>query len=63
MAALNVQERIARRGFATLCIKPGSPWQNACSESLNSRFRDEFLDRELFGGLTEAKVLGREYSA
>ena len=28
-----VQEWIARRGFKTLSIKPGSPWQNAYSES------------------------------
>ena len=59
--ALAVQDWIARRGFATLYIQPGSPWQNAYSESFNSRFRDEFLNRELFGGLTEAKVLGKDY--
>jgi transposase InsO family protein len=41
--ALAVQDWIARRGFKTLYIKPGSPWQNAHSESFNSRFRDEFL--------------------
>jgi putative transposase len=40
--ALAVQDWIARRGFKTLYIKPGSPWQNAYSESFNSRFRDEF---------------------
>ena len=56
-----VQEWIARRGFKTLYIKPGSPWQNAYSESFNSRFRDEFLNRELFSGLLEAKVLGKEH--
>lgn len=27
----------------TLFIAPGSPWENAFSESFNSRFRDEFL--------------------
>lgn len=59
--ALAVQDWIARRGFATLYIQPGAPWQNAYSESFNSRFRDEFLNRELFGGLTEAKVLGKNY--
>ena len=59
--ALAVQDWIARRGFATLYIKPGAPWQNAYSESFNSRFRDEFLNRELFGGLTEAKVLGKQH--
>lgn len=56
-----VQEWIERRGFATLYIKPGAPWQNAYSESFNSRFRDEFLNRELFGSLIEAKVLGKEH--
>ena len=31
--ALAVQDWIARRGFKTLYIKPGAPWQNAYSES------------------------------
>lgn len=56
-----VQEWIARRGFKTLYIKPGSPWQNAYSESFNSRFRDEFLNREVFASLLEAKVLGKSH--
>ena len=56
-----VQEWIARRGFKTLYIKPGAPWQNAYSESFNSRFRDEFLNREAFASLLEAKVLGKEH--
>ncbi|MEP6671432.1 MAG: IS3 family transposase [Chthoniobacter sp.] len=59
--ALAVQEWIARRGFQTLYIKPGSPWQNAYSESFNSRFRDEFLNREAFASVLEAKVLGKEH--
>jgi transposase InsO family protein len=59
--ALAVQEWIARRGFKTLYIKPGSPWQNAYSESFNSRFRDEFLNRESFASVLEAKVLGKQY--
>ena len=57
--ALAVREWIARRGFKTLYIKPGSPWQNAYSESFNSRFRDEFLNREAFASGREAKVLGQ----
>jgi transposase InsO family protein len=56
-----VQEWIERRGFATLYIAPGAPWQNAYSESFNSRFRDECLKREAFGTLLEAKVLGKDY--
>jgi len=56
-----VRDWIGERGFSTLYIEPGSPWENAYSESFNSRFRDEFLNREAFGSLLEAKVLGREY--
>jgi len=56
-----VQEWVARRGFKTLYIKPGSPWQNAYSESFNSRFRDEFLNRESFASVLEAKVLGKQH--
>ena len=61
--ALAVQDWIARRGFKTLYIKPGSPWQNAYSESFNSRFRDEFLNREAFACVLEAKVLGKQHRA
>ena len=56
-----VREWIAQRGFQTLYIEPGSPWQNAYSESFNSRLRDELLNVESFATLAEAKVLGKEY--
>lgn len=59
--ARRVQEWIRQRGFKTLYIEPGSPWENPYSESFNSRFRDEFLNRESFGSLMEAKVLGRAH--
>ena len=59
--ALAVQDWIARRGFRTLYIKPGSSWQNAYSESFNSRFRDEFLNREAFASVLEAKVVGKQH--
>jgi uncharacterized protein YndB with AHSA1/START domain len=58
---LAVKDWIERRGFKTLYVEPGSPWQNAYSESFNSRFRDEFLNRESFASLLEAKVLGKEH--
>ncbi len=58
--ALAVQDWIARRGFKTLYIKPGSPWQNADSETFNSRFPDEFPNREAFASVLKAKVLGRQ---
>jgi len=38
-------------------IAPGSPWQNAYSESFNSIFRTTCLDRWLFSSLTEARVV------
>ena len=38
-------------------IEPGSPWENGYLESFNGKFRDEFLNGELFYTLTEAKVL------
>ena len=41
----------------TLFIEPGSPWENGYVESFNGKLRDEFLDREIFYTLTEAKVL------
>ena len=56
-----VQEWIKTRGFDTLYIEPGSPWQNAYIESFNARLRDELLNVECFGSLLEAKVLAKEY--
>lgn len=61
-----VRAWLAREQIATLYIAPGSPWENAYSESFNSRLRDEFLNREQFDSVTEARVLGaghrREYN-
>lgn len=56
-----VKDWIAERGFSTCFIEPGSPWQNAYIESFNSRFRDEFLNLEVFGSLLEAKVLAEAH--
>jgi transposase InsO family protein len=56
-----VKDWIAQKGFKTLFIEPGSPWQNCYSESFNARFRDEFLNVESFASLLEAKVLGEEH--
>ena len=38
-------------------IEPGSPWENGHVESFHGKFRDECLNREVFGNLLEAKVL------
>ncbi len=56
-----VREWLEQSGVRTLYIEPGSPWENAYSESFNSRLRDELLDRELFESVTEARVLVEEY--
>lgn len=45
----------------TLYIEPGSPWENAYSETFVSRMRDELLNRELFVNLKEAQVLLEDY--
>jgi putative transposase len=44
-------------GTNTAYIAPGSPWENPYVESFNSRLRDELLNIEEFGSLTEAKII------
>lgn len=56
-----VKQWLQASGVKTLYIEPGSPWENAYSESFNSRFRDELLDREVFTSVLEAKVLVNDY--
>lgn len=55
--ANKVREWLARIGVKTLCIEPGSPWENGYCESFNGRIRDELLAREQFDRLMEAKML------
>jgi putative transposase len=52
-----VRRWLNEEGIACDLIEPASPWQNAYSESFNSRFRDELLNREIFTSLVEARVL------
>jgi transposase InsO family protein len=56
-----VQAWLAARRAKTLYITPGSPWENAYSESFNSRLRDELLNGEEFASLAEARVLVKDY--
>jgi len=44
-------------GAPTAYIEPGSTWQNGFAESFNSRFRDEFLNTELFTTVAEPQGL------
>ena len=52
-----IKKWLADIGVKTLYIEPGSPWENAYSESFNSRLRDELLNREVFGNMLAARVL------
>lgn len=56
-----VKAWLERSSVSTLYIEPGSPWQNAYSETFNSRFEDELLNREIFTSLAEAQVLVEQY--
>ena len=38
-------------------IAPETPWENDYIESLNSRFRDELLNREVFLGVNELRLV------
>lgn len=55
------------QGTEPIQVAPGSPWENGVGESFNSRFRDEFLEREEFEDASDAREKGRwfkrEYNA
>ena len=59
--AETVKKWLEASGVGTLYIEPGSPWENAYTESFNGRFGDELLKREEFASVLEAKVLVEEY--
>jgi len=52
-----VQAWLKDKHVDTHYIDPGSPWQNAYSESFNSIFRTTRLEWMLFSSLTEARVV------
>ena len=52
-----LRDWIAAVGASTAYIEPGSPWENGFAESFNGRFRDEFLNTELFTTAPEAQIL------
>jgi len=41
-----IRDWLPRSGVQTLYIAPRAPWENACSESFDSRLRDELLNRD-----------------
>ena len=56
-----LQEWSAGNGCNTACIPPGSPWENPFVDSFKSRFRDEFMNIELFSSVQEAKFLAEQH--
>jgi len=52
-----LRQWLERLNVGTLFIAPGSPWENGYIESFNGKFRDEFLNGEIFYSLKEAQVL------
>ena len=56
-----LQEFLKEQEIKSIYIEPGSPWQNGFAESFNSKFRAEFLERELIYTLMEARVLAEDW--
>jgi putative transposase len=56
-----LQEWCKGSGSSTAYIEPGSPWENPFVESFNSRFRDEFLNVDLFTSVLEARQLAEDH--
>jgi putative transposase len=52
-----VRQWVRVQQVQTAYIEPGSPWQNAYSESFNGRLRDECLNLEWFRTVLEARVV------
>jgi hypothetical protein len=48
---------VASTTTITTYIEPGSSWQNRFPKSFNGRFRDVFLNTELFTTAPEAQLL------
>ncbi len=56
-----MRQWLSQVGVSTLYIEPGAPWENGCAESFHSRLRDEFLNREEFTSLAEARALAARW--
>jgi putative transposase len=59
--AYAIQDWLKDKQVKAIYIKPGSPWENGHIESFHDKFRDECLNREIFGSLLEAKVLVEQW--
>jgi putative transposase len=50
---------LPQRGAEAIPVAAGSPWENGYIESFHSRFRDEFLEVEVFESVADAREKGR----
>lgn len=55
--AYAIQDWLEQKQIKAIYIQPGSPWENGHIESFHDKFRDELLNREIFGSLLEAKIV------
>ena len=49
---------LPEQGAEPIPVAPGSPWENGFIESFHSRFRDEFLEAEVFESVPDARGKG-----
>lgn len=50
-----IQAWLSKLGIEALYVAPGSPWENGYAESFHSKLRDEFLSREEFETVSDAR--------
>lgn len=56
-----IKDWVKEAEVETIYIEPGSPWENPYIESFNGTFRDECLNRDIFGSILEAKIITEEW--
>src|SRR5262249_12334119 len=52
---------LPQQGTEPIPVAAGSPWENGYIESFHSRFRDEFLEAEVFESVPDAQSKGAWY--
>ena len=55
--AYKIRDWLKENDIKSHYITPGSPWEQCYIESFHDKLRDEFLNREIFYSLAEAKIL------